>query len=173
MEQSSASNIQYLLDRQAILDCIHRCARGTDRHDVDLLASCYHEDAVDEHGPFRGGTAGFIEWVNQFHSQNTLSHTHCITTHTCEIDGAVAHAETYCLYTLRRKVGKTVTLGVSRYLDRFERRDGEWKISVRKTYIDWRAEADATIFDTPNGYPPGQWDRSDASYQRPLEPSQG
>ena len=42
--------IQHLEDRTAILDCIARHARGCDRHDVELLASTFHVDGVDEHG---------------------------------------------------------------------------------------------------------------------------
>ena len=53
----------------------------------------------------------------------------------------------------------------------FEEEDGEWRIKLRKLYIDWRAEADATIFATANGYPEGFWGRTDPSYDRPLEPS--
>ncbi|WP_117189964.1 hypothetical protein [Rhizobium terrae] len=45
---------------------------------------------------------------------------------------------------------------------------GAIQIKLRKLHIDWRAEADATIFDRPNGYPAGAWDRTDVSYQRPL-----
>ena len=32
-------NIQYLMDRTAILDCIARNARGCDRHDPEVLAA--------------------------------------------------------------------------------------------------------------------------------------
>jgi hypothetical protein len=35
-------DVQYLKDRQAILDCIARHARGHDRHDSDLLTDAYH-----------------------------------------------------------------------------------------------------------------------------------
>jgi len=38
-----------------------RLARGTDRRDAALIRSCYHADAVDDHGAFRGGPAEFAE----------------------------------------------------------------------------------------------------------------
>ena len=43
-------DVRYLMDRQSIVDCIARHARGHDRHDVELLTSAYHPDGVDEHG---------------------------------------------------------------------------------------------------------------------------
>jgi len=171
MMSSTNPEIQYLLDRQAILDCVNRYARGIDRHDDQILRSVYHPDGIDEHGPFVGGVEPFIEWANGFHAEGFSAHTHNITTHNCEIDGDTAHAESYSLYVLRRRNQKTVILGGGRYIDRLTRVNGEWKITLRKAYIDWRAEADATIFDTPNGYPVGNWDRTDPSYDRPLERS--
>lgn len=165
--------LQYLLDRQAILDCVNRYCHGLDRHDADMIRSVYHPDALDEHGPFQGGPDDFAQWANDFHADTTLSHTHNITTHTCEIDGDVAHAQSYCLYALRRKEGNTVMLGGGRYIDRLTRRNGEWRISLRKLYIDWRCNTDGTVFDTPNGYPAGTWSHADPSYARPLMPSAG
>ncbi|HWK12784.1 MAG TPA: nuclear transport factor 2 family protein [Rhizobiaceae bacterium] len=168
---SDIPELQYLLDRQAIRDCVNRYARAVDRHDTELMMEVYHADAIDEHGPFRGSPIPFAEWANSFHAEGFASHTHHITTHNCEIDGDTAHAESYCFYVLRRRERAQVILGGGRYIDRLEKRDGEWRIALRKLYIDWRAEADATIFLTPNGYPEGMRDRSDPSYQRPLMPS--
>ena len=51
--------LQMLLDRQAILDCVQRYARGLDRHDDELTASAYHGDALDHHGGFTGTPAQF------------------------------------------------------------------------------------------------------------------
>ena len=42
--------LRYLTDRQEILDCVARNARGCDRHDSPLLSSAYHLDGIDEHG---------------------------------------------------------------------------------------------------------------------------
>lgn len=171
MLSSSIPEVQYLLDRQAILDVINRYARGIDRHDDDMIVSVYHDDAIDEHGVFDGGPKDFARWANEFHAEGFSAHTHNITTHNCEIDGNTAHAESYCFYVLRRKDNKTVILGGGRYIDKLTKEKGEWRIKLRKLYIDWRAEADATIFNTPNGYPAGSWDKGDPSYARPLERS--
>jgi ketosteroid isomerase-like protein len=173
MLSSSIPEVQYLLDRQAILDTVNRYARGIDRHDEDIIVSVYHPDAIDEHGHFDGGPDAFAKWANEFHAEGYSAHMHNITTHNCEIDGDTAHTESYCLYVLRRKDQKTVIIGGGRYIDKLTKEGGEWKIKLRKLYIDWRAEADATIFATPNGYPEGFRDRRDPSYARPLERSAG
>ncbi|MGH7462713.1 MAG: nuclear transport factor 2 family protein, partial [Longimicrobiales bacterium] len=55
MTDRMEAQVQYLLDRQAILDCDQRYCLGVDRHDADLIASAFHPDAIDEHGPFIGG----------------------------------------------------------------------------------------------------------------------
>jgi hypothetical protein len=38
MAADPARDLQYLLDRQAILDCVYQYSRGLDRHDVDILS---------------------------------------------------------------------------------------------------------------------------------------
>ena len=167
MMTSSDPCVQYLLDRQAILDCVNRYARGLDRHDEAILLSVYHENAVDEHGPFTGNREDFIKWANDFHAEHFVSHTHNIATHNCSIDGDTAHAESYCLYALRRKNNKTVAIGGARYIDKLTKKNGEWRIELRKVYIDWRAEAETSM---PGTYPVGVWSRADSSYDRPLKP---
>src|SRR5437870_7614815 len=54
--------LQELLDRQAIADCVYRYARGLDRHDEEIYASAYHDDAIDHHGDFLGRRDKFVPW---------------------------------------------------------------------------------------------------------------
>ena len=54
--------VQALLDRQEIVDCVLRYARGTDRHDTEILESAYHSDAVIDMGPFVGSPADLARW---------------------------------------------------------------------------------------------------------------
>src|SRR5882672_11478300 len=90
--------LQQLLDRQAIQDCLMRYSRGVDRLDRELLLSAYHPDAVDDHGMFAGGRDAFVDWVIDMHSSTHLSQQHCLFNHTCELEGDVAHAETYYMF---------------------------------------------------------------------------
>ena len=62
--QELRRDIQYLKDRQAIFDCISRHARGHDRHDSELITSCYWEDGIDEHGNAINPVPKYAAWVN-------------------------------------------------------------------------------------------------------------
>lgn len=163
---SIRERVTYLEDRHGILDAVSRYARGIDRHDVDILASAFHEDAIDHHGAWVGRVPDFVSWANQLHEDISVGHAHNITTHTVEITGGTAHAESYVIFVLRRE-DSTVRVGGGRYLDRLEKRDGAWRISLRRLIHDWGFVADGSIWgDVP--YEVGRWDRQDSSYQRPL-----
>jgi hypothetical protein len=164
--------VQYLKDRTAIVDCIARHARGCDRHDVELLTSTYHDDGIDEHGSTLNRGPEYAPWANAVHAVTSQTHLHNITTHTCEIDGDVAHAESYALVAMLSPDGATATLLNGRYIDRLERRNGTWKIAVRRSTVELMLTADASMLQSPffkeQGYIKGTRDRTDPSYERPL-----
>src|SRR5438067_150368 len=136
---ATSDQVQELLDRAAILDCLQRYARGMDRHDVALVESAYHPDAVDDHGLYVGSGAGLAVWANEEAHRGLVRHQHHLTNHSVDIDGDTAHAETYFLVVMRSEAG-SVTLGSGRYLDRFERRAGEWRIANRVTLVETRSD---------------------------------
>lgn len=168
--------VRELLDRDAIDKVLSTYARGIDRHDVAIINSAYFPDARDNHGPFQDTISnGFAEWGNALHAGKTRSHMHHLTTRWVELQGDVALSDSYVLFCLYLKNGEEVEIGSGRYLDRLERRKGDWRIAMRRTTIDMRMRADARAFQsTLGGYATGKWDRSDLSYQRPLnlEPEQ-
>jgi hypothetical protein len=169
MGDDMSADVRRLLDRLAILDCINRYARGLDRHDDELVASAYHRGAVDHHGDFLGTPDEFIPWANDLHSADWSAHQHHITNHTVDLDGDVAHAESYCIGVFLRKEEPVVDMAGGRYIDRLERRDGEWKIVAREVVIEWVCAADSTASRfSSDPYPDGTWDRDDLSYRRPL-----
>ncbi len=165
-------DVQYLMDRTAILDCVARHARGHDRHDIDLLTGAYHEDGVDEHGHAINPGPRYAQWANAQHAAGAHLHTHNITTHSCDIEGDTAHCESYVLVMLLNPDQKSARIISGRYLDRLEKRDGGWKIALRRTTVDVLLTGDASILKTPYfsqlGYTKGLRDRRDVSYQRPL-----
>ncbi|MEC9344079.1 MAG: nuclear transport factor 2 family protein [Pseudomonadota bacterium] len=169
MTVGTGSELQYLLDRQAIEDVLKRYARGVDRHDEDIMRSVFHEDAIDNHGPFVGGREIFPGWVNDLHAGKTRAHSHNITCHSCEIDGDTAWTETYVAFVLYLSASDKVMFGSGRYVDRFEKRNGEWRIALRRTMTDSRFEGDSSVFDQPDRTPRGRWDRSDISYDELAE----
>src|SRR3954467_7786982 len=114
--------VQRLLDEEAVGRVVRTVARAIDRLDFELLASCYHPDATDErHGRVRG-IAEFLEWVQPIlHGmQSTL---HALSTQLVDVDGDVAHAETYCTarHVAVRDDGETqVWFAYLRYVDRLQ-----------------------------------------------------
>jgi hypothetical protein len=165
-------DVRYLLDRSEILDCICRHARGHDRHDVDLLTSAYHPDGVDEHGDAINVGPEYAQWANKTHAETSRVHTHNITTHTCDIDGETAHAESYVIVVLIGSDTTSAQFITGRYIDRLERQGGHWRIAVRRSTVEGMFIADARVLKSPffteKGYSTGTRDRTDLSYQRPL-----
>lgn len=137
-----ALTIEQLLARQEIADVILRYARGVDRLDMDLVRSCYHPDAYDEHGAtrFAGNVDEFIEAARSFLPRWTATQ-HFMGNMLIEVDGNVARAETYAVAYHRREdadgSGKDDVMGI-RYVDRFEKREGEWRIAHRVVVTEWR-----------------------------------
>ncbi|OBB33698.1 hypothetical protein A5792_11400 [Mycolicibacterium peregrinum] len=164
------TRVQYLEDRTAILDCVMNQSRGHDRHDAELMGSVYFEDGIDEHGPTVKTGPEYGEWANAAHTAVFEDHLHNVTTHTCEIDGDMAHAESYVIGAMRAKGGKIVSLMGGRYIDRLERRDGVWKIALRRCTIEWMMNGDSSLLNSGAvaGFIKGTWDKTDASYHRPL-----
>jgi hypothetical protein len=165
-------DVQYLMDRTAILDCVAQHARGCDRHDIALISAAYHDDGVDEHGFATNPGSQYGEWANKTHAETSVVHTHNITTHSCEIDQDTAHAESYVIVVLIGRDGRNAQFITGRYLDRLERRDGWWRIAVRRSTVEGMFLADARVlqseFFTDKGYLVGTRDRRDLSYARPL-----
>jgi hypothetical protein len=172
-DASLEAAVRRLTDRADILDCLHRYARGMDRHDRDLVRSAYHDDAVDEHGGFVGPIDAFIEWAMQYHAAQ-IRHQHIITNVTFDIVGDTAHTEAYYLFVaVESDPQAPLTVVGGRYADRFERREGRWAIAARMTLVDYRTSApaglpaEAVAWLEALGIHTAQ-DRTDSSYQRPL-----
>jgi SnoaL-like domain len=162
--------VQGVKDRQDILDCLTREARGRDRHDAELTASCYWEDGADEHGLSITPGPLYGEQANAGHRAAFGGNSHNLTNHTCQIDGNVAYCETYVMGGLLSLDQKNCKIALGRYIDQLERRNGEWKIKLRRTVIDMSAEGDASWLNTPvmSGFLKGLRSKEDPSYRRPV-----
>ena len=166
-----ADRLQYLFDRQEILDCLTRCCRGADRSDRDLYLSTFHPDAVADVGPFVGAPDSLYDWAEKLRHASPSVHHH-ILNHGCEIVGDIAHAETYYIFVAPNDDGTNLTAG-GRYIDRFERRDGVWKIAMRQNLLEWSGLMPAAalpLVEAPDIHLNGRPSRSrnDPSYRRPL-----
>jgi hypothetical protein len=127
-------DLEELIARQDITDVVKRLARGTDRLDRDLIASCYHPDGSDDHNSFRGSGTEFADWVCEVLPHFVATH-HFIADPYIRLDGDVAQVDTYCIaHHVRDDSDMVLAL---RYVDRFEKREGPWLIAKRVCAFDW------------------------------------
>jgi len=161
--------VQELLDKRAIHEATVRYCRGVDRLDAELLCSAYHPDVLDEHPGNTYSGADIGKRMTDELRERFRSTSHSLTTQTIEVHGDVAACESYS--TGRRVLldGRRLTTLV-RYVDRFEKRAGAWRIAHRFTIVEVTDLMAPT--DTDGLGPPSlaQRDRSDPSYEFFADP---
>lgn len=164
------SDVRYLKDRQEILDVIVRESRGRDRHDVELIASCYWPEGADEHGAAPVPAPQYPGWANAGHARAFGMNQHNLANHTCEIDGDTAYCETYVVGTMLSHDAQTCTMAAGRYMDQLERRGGKWRILWRRSTVETAMQGSAAWLHEPpvKGFLRGTRDREDLSYHRPY-----
>jgi hypothetical protein len=151
-----------LIDRQQLYELVTRYCRAIDRVDEELLLSCYHPDATQDHGAYKGPIPGLVEHLRG-RAMNARKGPlqHSVSNFRCEIEGDVAQGESYVNTIMTNDEGEAL-LGFGRWIDRFERRQGEWRIAHRDVIIDVpRRGMD------PSEFVAGHRDRRDPSYRRP------
>jgi len=164
-----------LLARQDIIEVLARYARGVDRADAALWRSCYHPDAIEEHGSrYTGPAYDYIEQaIPRIEQMDSMAHYLC-NSHV-EFDGDTAYVETYALTFARvNEQGKRYdTFTGGRIIDRFEKRDDIWLIAHRKVVFDWNHDIPSAEGWCRGMFDPhhpamnfGRKGRSDISYER-------
>ena len=126
-----------LLDQVALRDLVMRYCRGCDRRDFALVRSLYHDDAIDDHGAmFRGGPDEFVAWLPQVTSHWELTR-HEVANSLFAIDGDFAEGEHLVRAWHRTPPpNRKEFIVYGRYLDRYERRDSQWKFAHRSLVFD-------------------------------------
>ena len=80
-----STQIDELISRHEIYEVLTRYCRGVDRCDVELIRSVYHEDAMDDHGMFKGLGVQFAQWIVDWEKANIKLSQHFIGNFTCEL----------------------------------------------------------------------------------------
>ena len=192
MNTPSAEALHELLAHRAIENVITRYCRAIDRQDLELLQSVYHSDARDEHASFNGSAQEFavhvMEWLKDW-----FCTMHCVTHSNIEVHGDVAAAESYFYahHAMRGDLPKIASffggdyaaacqkqgnlhgdhefICGGRYIDRFEKRNDEWRIANRTITVEWRHTRPATRIPADASLAeisvPGKQDRSDPVYR--------
>src|SRR5258706_1605253 len=171
MQPSDRAPLQQLLDREAIRDCIYRYCRGIDRIDEAALRSAYWPDATGRHGAYQGSGTAFVDWALE--NLRTGGRTiHMIGNILIDLRGDVAAVESYFRTTIGARDSQNKpqeTLLAGRYIDRFECRDGEWRVAARTVVYDWMRQTPLPAELTPEAFgsrqPTGARKPDDALYE--------
>jgi hypothetical protein len=142
-----------LADRAQIEDALARYARGVDRRNWEFVRSAFHPGATVDQGDYKGSAEGLIESMVARHGAIEQS-MHILTNTLIEfdsLDGAVAET---CYMAVQRNAhlpiemrrallgegapaeGKVDLRALGRYVDRFERRGGKWRIAARICIVE-------------------------------------
>ena len=172
--------LQLLLDKQEITEVIHLYCRALDRRDEELLRTVFHPNSTHDHGPYEGPSSDFCKFVMKGFS--TIGATqHQVGSILIDLQGDIAYAETYWVAfhripenqsegdVLFKSHGKDEDLFIGgRYVDRFERRNGVWKIAHRFGVHDWQrweTASERDFLDLPE-IKRGRQDKQDRAYWR-------
>ncbi|MCZ8369047.1 MAG: nuclear transport factor 2 family protein [Porphyrobacter sp.] len=127
-------------DRFAIIDLAALYMRGLDRLDGDLLVSQFWPEAACEYGIFSGSPADFADFCMaalKDHDRNQ----HMLGQHLIDFttpDEAFGEVYYQAYHRTTDEAGAKRDLVIAgRYVDRYERRGGIWKIAYRAELVDW------------------------------------
>lgn len=160
-----------LLDKQEIQEVVHSYCRGIDRRDLAIVRGAYHPDATEEHGSFSGSVDEYLEWVDGLLARYRFT-MHLVGNILIEFgdDPDRAAVETYgvALHRSGEDEPHAAHLNLAtgfRYLDRFERRDGAFKIAGRVAVSEWSIQIPSdSWWEIPDSLLQGRRDSGDALY---------
>ncbi|WP_416830423.1 MAG: nuclear transport factor 2 family protein [Erythrobacter sp.] len=153
-------------DREAIRDIIAAYAHAIDRRRWSMMEHLFHGDARFRFGVVEGDWRGFVDQARAI-IDPCLATQHQLGQVQFGFEGdTVCHTETYmtAMHTIpagypipdvfpdKGKIYSAVIAG--RYVDRFEKRSGEWRIAQRTGLYDWREFREVEgvdLSDTPGG----------------------
>ena len=139
-DQDLMARMERVIDENDIRHVLTRYCRGIDRRQYDLVRSCYHPDAMDEHGDFRGNVDEFIAMIGK-NVPRYQSTNHFMGNLSIEVDGSKARSEAYTIafhrLAPRGEEPARDHIVCFRYVDDFEKRHGEWRIAHRVCTFDW------------------------------------
>jgi hypothetical protein len=148
MNGAQRMKLEELIDRAEIQDVLTRYTRGLDRVQMDLVRAAFHHDAWVQfpEDVYVGPADGFCDFLAR-EMPLFVRTRHHIGNILIELDGDVAFVETYLnadheATSFHKWNAAFVTLW-ARYIDRFEKRDGVWKIAKRTLLIDWMRKDDS------------------------------
>lgn len=158
--------IDDLIAESEIRDVHVRFCRANDRMDEELMRSCFHPDAVislheemDVDAFIALGRTILSQYIATWHNTGNQL---------VEVDGDAAWAEHYTTSSHRIAADaegpERDFIAQGRYVDRMEKRGGEWRIARRTMVLDFLRTDPLSPVEAGLGSTGGKRDRSDPSY---------
>ncbi len=140
MSTTLEQRIARLEAREEILALCHTYARAQDRLDHAAHRSVFHDDAWLDYGYFKGGPDEFVDFAQGALrgigiTQHFLGQIEIDITSETEAFGEVYLIAHHQVDGPDGRLDDWIYAG--RYVDRYERRDGVWKIAYRAEIADW------------------------------------
>ncbi|HLG89347.1 MAG TPA: nuclear transport factor 2 family protein [Alphaproteobacteria bacterium] len=150
---TTAYTPERLADRAQITDALARYARGVDRRNWEFVRSAFHAGATVDQGDYKGSAEGLVESMVARHGAIEQS-MHILTNTLIEFDGPDSAIVETCYTAIQRNAhlpvemrrallgatapaeGKIDLRALGRYVDRFERRHGAWRIARRVCIVE-------------------------------------
>ena len=160
--------METLLAKQEICELACRYSRGLDRLDPDLLLSVFCEDGWCEYGFSNCSPREFVDFAMSA-LRDHEANQHMIGNTLIEVEGDEAFGEVYfnAYHKVKTDTGFEDVIIAGRYLDRYEKREGQWKMAYRSERVDWsrsQATSDSYFDQAPDCLRGSR--RDDAVYDR-------
>ena len=164
--RTAVTAIDELLAKQTIYELCATYMHGLDRLQMDVVRGVFHDDATTDYGNYEGGPDGFIDYARAF--LETLRGTHHLMGQALiDVDKDVAFGEVYFQAFHRVPGDPDEDLFISgRYVDRYERRSGAWRIAHRTLLTDWARRETAADQSMRPGYVRGARGDDDLANRR-------
>ncbi len=163
---------EQLSDIEAIRDVGRLYAHSLDRLDAEGMRRAYWPDASDDHGlEFRGRAWDYVDVAMESHLRWRPS-LHTLLNHMVALDpgGRTARGEIYVVAYLFEVARPVLHTWMGRYLDRYEKRDDEWRI-IERVVVHEGSRFDDPLVRMPfdqSDFRQGSFDRP--SSLRPIGP---
>ena len=145
---AKVGTIEDSLAEQAVRKAVTCYSRGADRCDPGIMKSAFHQDAEVKYGSFDGHYEEFCEDIVAGNlTMNYTTHTVVNEYYDIDAESGTGVGEVYVLAFF--SAGGDEYLVAGRYIDKYECRDDDWRISLRQYVIDWSRTSEYTGGD-PN-----------------------
>jgi hypothetical protein len=167
LDHQQLEQLERLLAERTIRQLLLSYCRGIDRCEAERVASVYHDDATDDHGTYKGLGVEFGTYATERLREHAEATMHFLGDSIFDwINADTVRVETYveAVHRCTDAIGPVLERFGGRYVDRIERRNGEWKIADRVCVREWDGKDRLEPWFPPGRFSEGRRNRTDLCY---------